>query len=86
MNTHNRLGKTKDGLPIIARGVAEDNSGIAVDLGDGTYEIRCTYPIDATYDPDTEHEVYIYNQVFPTAKEATDALYDAIGYSKSYGN
>jgi hypothetical protein len=81
-----KLGTSVNGFPIVARGVAEDNSGIAIDKGDGTYEIHCSYPIDAHYDPETNTETLIYMKSFLTEKEATEALYDAIGYSKSYGN
>lgn len=81
-----RLGKTKDGFPIVARGIAEDNSGIAVDMGNGIYEIRCTYPIDASYDPETDEETLLYTKSFYTERDATQALYDAIGMAESYGN
>ena len=74
-----RLGTTKDGFEIIARGCNEDNSGVACARSDGKFEVRCAYPIDATYNPDTGQETLVYNAVYETEHEATEALRKFIG-------
>ena len=77
------LGKTKDGHDILARGVAEDNSGIVYQHPDGQYVVACAYPIDMLFIDGQEIEVY--DQMFLDKDAAIAALYNYIGYEKSYG-
>ena len=74
------LGTAKDGSEIVARGVNEDNSGVAVMLPMGGYEVRCYMPIGVLYDEDTGEETMIYTLPYDTKAEAVEALKKFIGH------
>lgn len=74
---------THDGLPIIARGCAEDNSGVACQINDTTFEVRTSYPCDAVFkgfdldgDPIEEE---IYTKQFTDKEKAIKFLRYVIG-------
>jgi hypothetical protein len=75
------IGKTKDGYPIVVRGVNEDNSGVVYEK-DGKFVVSCSYPIDVIYDPATEIETLVYEQVFDEEGLAIGAFKLYIGYTR----
>jgi hypothetical protein len=79
------FGCTNEGNLIVARGCAEDNSGIVYVRPDCMYVVRTTYPLYLKYDPVTDTEEEVHEEEFNNATDAVAALYNYIGYERSYG-
>lgn len=73
---------SREGYPVIAKGIDEDNSGSCVALPDGTYENRYAYPIGCHADPVTgEDGAPIFTERYADRDAAVAALRGGIGQS-----
>jgi hypothetical protein len=71
-----KLGFTRDGHQIVARGCGEDNSGVCFYIGVlGVYRIMMNYPVDWC----DEFDNPIYHLDFQTQSEAVSVFKSMLG-------